>query len=665
VDKWIAGLRGWLRGSIGLRLSVLVMAAVAAAFLLYAWAMSAAAARQLQAQAAADLARGNQGVLHTLDAFSGAMLGEVERFGRLYRSYYGSDLQLDGARRAPLGGRSLPVLLHAGKPLAMDFAIPDDFTARAGAVATVFVRDGEDFVRISTSLKKADGSRAVGTVLDHAHPAYPLLLAGRDYAGPATLFERPYITRYEPVVDARGQVVGALFVGVDISAETRALQRQVAALKIGRDGFYSLVDARPGAGRGRLLVDPALATGKARTAQDLKDADGQPFVQAMLEAGQGRLDYRWPLPGGGTQRRMAAFATDAGWGWMVVGTASLDELLAPVRQARSLFGWLALAVLALLAGLLYALIRRAVGLPLREAEHSARLLAGGDLRVRMASAREDEIGRLSHAIDGIGAGLGRIVGAVRQASASIATSTAQIAGGNDDLAQRTERQAGDLRETRGMLERLAGEVGDTAGAVVRAGAMAAQASEQVRHDAGLMREAVSRMARIDDCSRRIGEAVALIDGIAFQTNILALNASIEAAHSGEQGKGFAVVAGEVRELAQRAKQAAREIGALIAETGGQVEAGSAAVEQAGQGLAEVSGRVDEVAELVGQVGHAARRQADEIARLNQAMARLDDATQQNSALVEEAAAAAGSLRQQAEGLGQAVDVFKLDRSLGG
>lgn len=652
----------WLRRQVGVRLTLLAVLLMALAFAVYTAVMSAALSSELTRQAAADLTRGNQGVLRTLTTFSAAMRGEVERFGRLFHSYYEAPLTLDPSRRVEVAGRSVPVLLHGTHALNLDFAIPDEFTRRAGAVATVFVHDGDELVRISTSLKKQDGSRAIGTVLDHAHPAYAPLLAGKSYIGPATLFGRPYITRYEPVMDGAGKLIGVLFVGVDISDETAGLQRDIGAIKIGQLGFHSLVDARPGADYGRVLVDPALrgAAAGSITAASLHDAAGQAFMQQMLKQGQGQLNYRWRAADGSLQSRMAAFVTEPAWGWMVAGTASVDELMSGVQRTRELCIALALGFILLLSVLLYLAIRHTVSRPLAQVEHSARQLSQGDLRLRLDSARQDEIGRLSAAIDGIGAGLGRIVQSVRGASVNMVSSTAQIASGNDDLAQRTERQAQDLRGTAGLLDRLAGQVGDNARAVAQAEALVARASETVQRDALLMHGAVARMEQITASSRQIEEAVALIDGIAFQTNILALNAAIEAARAGEQGRGFGVVAGQVRELAQQAKAAASQIGELICTSVEHVDAGGEVVGQVGRSMEAVRGQVADVAELIGAIGRASQQQAREIGELNHAMTRLDDTTQQNSALVEQAAAAAGSLKQQADGLSQSVGVFQLD-----
>jgi methyl-accepting chemotaxis protein len=652
----------WLSKRVGVRLTLLAVLLMTLAFAVYTAVMSVALTGELKRQAAADLTRGNQGVLRTLTTFSAAMRGEVERFGRLFHSYYDAPLALDPSRRVDVAGRSVPVLLHGTHALNLDFAIPDEFTRRAGAVATVFVRDGDELVRISTSLKKQDDTRAIGTVLDHAHPAYAPLLAGKTYVGPATLFGRPYITRYEPIIDGAGKLIGVLFVGVDISDETAELQRDIGAIRIGQLGFHSLVDARPGGDYGHVLVDPSLhgtAAGSVR-ADSLHDAAGQAFMQQMLKQGQGQLNYQWRAADGALQSRMAAFVTDPAWGWMVVGTASMDELMSGVRRTRQLCVALALGFIVLLSVLLYLAIRRLVSLPLAQVEHSARQLSQGDLRLRLDSDRQDEIGRLSAAIDGVGAGLGRIVQSVRGASVNMVSSTAQIASGNDDLAQRTERQAQDLRGTAGLLDRLAGQVGDNARAVVQAETLVARACETVERDALLMHGAVARMEQITASSRQIEEAVALIDGIAFQTNILALNAAIEAARAGEQGRGFAVVAGQVRELAQKAKTAASQIGELISTSSVHVDAGGEVVGQVGRSMEAVRGQVADVAELIGAIGRASQQQAREIGELNHAMTRLDDTTQQNSALVEEAAAAAGSLKQQADGLSQSVGVFQLD-----
>jgi len=651
----------WRGMSVGARLTLLVVGIVALGIAALTIVITTMASRELEARAREDLTRGNRAIIATVNTFSGALLAESDRFLGVYKSYFPGKFTVDDKHRVTMAGHTVPALLHDGKVLNNDFSLTDEFSARAHVVATVFVRDGPDFVRVTTSLKKEDGSRAVGTSIDHAHPAFPLLLAGKSYGGPAVLFDRPYITRYEPIKDEAGNVLGVFFVGIEISSEMKALQEEIAAIHIGRSGYYSVVDASAGKRYGTLIVDPSMKNEAARAAGaalKVMDVDGQPVFGRMLSGRQGELRYRVDVDGRRVDR-LAVYATDPAWSWLVAGTADMDELYGPVRHMRMIAGATSVALVVALCVLLFIAIRKRITQPLSHAVEAAKRLAEGDLTARLASARGDEIGQLMRSIDGIGDGLGDIARSVRKATASMAGSTSEIAAGNADLSSRTEAQAHELQLTASNLDELTRTVRDNAGHAARASTLAADASVAVQQEAGAMQEAVDAMNGIQASAQRIADVIGIINGIAFQTNILALNAAVEAARAGEQGRGFAVVAEEVRNLAQRSASAAKEIESLITESVAQVDAGHGLVTDAGRNMATVLGRIRDVADLMGNISRASSEQSEQIGRINHAVSRMDDSTQQNSALVEEAAAAAKSLEDQALELARVVEVFRL------
>lgn len=655
------GDRALRRGmSVGARLNLLVVGIVAVGIALLTVATTTMASRELEARAREDLARGNRAIIALVNTFGGALLAESDRFLDVYKSYYPGRFTVDDTHRVTMAGHTVPQLLHDGKSLNNDFTLTDEFSARAHVVATLFVRDGNDFIRVTTSLKKEDGSRAVGTSIDHAHPAFPLLLTGASYGGPAVLFDRPFVTRYEPIKDQAGRVLGAFFIGVEIGKEMKALQDEIAGIRIGRNGYYAVVDAAAGKRYGTFVVDPSLKGAAAVPGAALKvlDAEGQPVFGRMLSGSTGELRYSLDVDGTRVER-LAVYATDPAWHWLVAGIADMDELYAPVRRMRGIAAATSIALVAVLAVLVFVAIRRRVTRPLAQAVEAARRLAEGDLTARLDSTRRDEIGQLMRSIDGIGDGLGDIARSVRKAAASMAGSTSEIAAGNADLSTRTEAQAHELQLTAASLDQLTRTVRDNAGHSARASALATDASVAVQQEAGAMQEAVDAMNGIQASSQRIADVVDIINGIAFQTNILALNAAVEAARAGEQGKGFAVVAEEVRNLAQRSSSASKEIASLIGESVGRVDAGHGLVTEAGRNMAIVIGRIRDVADLMGNISRASGEQSEQIGRINHAVSRMDDSTQQNSALVEEAAAAAKSLEDQAAELSRVVEVFRL------
>ena len=319
--------------------------------------------------------------------------------------------------------------------------------------------------------------------------------------------------------------------------------------------------------------------------------------------------------------------------------------------------------IALVAGALGALlawlITRSITLPIRTAVEVAEAVAAGDLSYRIDVESTDETGQLLGALKRMNDSLIDIVGDVRNASDSIATGSAQIATGNLDLSQRTEEQASNLEQTAASMEQLTATVKNNSDTARQASTLALSASAVARQGGDVVGQVVDTMKAITASSEKIADIIGVIDGIAFQTNILALNAAVEAARAGEQGRGFAVVATEVRNLAQRSAQAAKEIKGLIGSSVEQVQAGSSLVGSAGQTMEQIVTQVKRVTDLIAEISAASIEQSGGIGQIGEAVNQLDHVTQQNAALVEESAAAAESLKHQAAQLAQTVAVFKL------
>ncbi|MBG7622153.1 MCP four helix bundle domain-containing protein [Herbaspirillum sp. AP02] len=305
------------------------------------------------------------------------------------------------------------------------------------------------------------------------------------------------------------------------------------------------------------------------------------------------------------------------------------------------------------------LVTRSITRPLNEAVSVASAVAQGDLTVQIADTSKDETGMLLASLKTMNQNLHRIVSEVRTGTDTINTASSEIATGNLDLSSRTEEQAGALEETASAMEELTSTVKQNADNARQANQLAATASEVAVQGGSVVGQVVQTMGEINDASRKIVDIISVIDGIAFQTNILALNAAVEAARAGEQGRGFAVVASEVRTLAQRSASAAKEIKALIDDSVARVDNGSRLVEQAGSTMSEVVASVRRVTDVVAEISAASHEQSDGIEQINLAIVQMDEVTQQNAALVEQAAAAAQSLQEQSVRLSETVSVFKL------
>jgi methyl-accepting chemotaxis protein len=316
---------------------------------------------------------------------------------------------------------------------------------------------------------------------------------------------------------------------------------------------------------------------------------------------------------------------------------------------------------ALLAAASAWLAARLIVRPLLEARRLAGHMAEGNFAERSTLSSGDETGQMLRALGEVSSRLGQLVQEIRVAADEVNTASSEIATGNADLSARTEGTASSLQQTAASLEQLTATVRQSAEHAGQANGLAREAREAADEGRRAVGEAVSTMAEIDAQSRKIRDITGVIDGIAFQTNILALNAAVEAARAGEQGRGFAVVAGEVRNLAQRSAQAAREIKSLISDSVEKVESGSKLVNDAGSTMNEIVAQVKRVTDLIGEITASTMEQSSGIGQVNQAVTQLDQMTQQNAALVEQSAAAAQSLREQADKLAQAVAVFRVSR----
>ncbi|WP_438332700.1 Cache 3/Cache 2 fusion domain-containing protein [Burkholderia pseudomallei] len=659
------------RASVGARLAALSSALFALLFAAFVWALTHAASGQIADQVHARIDEKDRSIAAMIALFDEALTAEASRAMTLFASFLPAGYALDAARTIDVAGTATPTLTAGGQTLNLDFSIPDQFLQKSGAIATIFARRGDDFVRVTTSLKKQDGSRAIGTLLDRKGPAYAPLVAGRTYTGLATLFGKRYITQYKPIADASGAIVGALFVGIDVGAEMRLVENGIRQLKIGEHGYYFVLDASDGPARGTLLVHPARAGQRA-------DDAAAPYAQ-MLAAREGQLSYTSTDAAAGDdgpRAKFVSFVTVPQWQWLVGGIAIDDEVMAGMRATRNRFAAIGCAFVLAFAALFVAVVKRVVSRPLDAAAHASERFAAGDLSVRIAArgahgmhddaaqprerrGRSDEIGRLVRAVDGIGDGLARIVAQVRRGAADIAHGTVTIAAGSSDMAARIATQASSVEQTAASMEQITAAVQQNADHAAQASALATGASSAATTGGAAVQRVVATMGDIQGVARRIAEITGVIEGIAFQTNILALNAAVEAARAGEHGRGFAVVASEVRALAQRSAAAAKEIDALVGESATTAEHGFRIAEDARAAMQDIVARVDQVRAIIAEISAASREQSGGIEQVNLAVTQIGAATQQNATLIADAERAAAALRDEAAQLAHAVSVFRL------
>ena len=480
-------------------------------------------------------------------------------------------------------------------------------------------------------------------------------------------------------VDARG---GQAALQAEL-ARQKALGDVHAGLGVLQSGVYrtlaildSLDEAQVktfGQGVDRRLGEMATQL-QAQLASGATDAEMQPLLQALVPL---LADYRrqvakaLELTAIDANMAVAAMkAAEISYGKLNQGMEAIEaraeaasKALQAAADARTrwralLFGALALLATGLAVAASGVMLRR-LAQDLSRAVDASREVAAGRLTAQLHTDRRDEVGDLLRGLDTMVQQLRQTLLTVRDASGSLDTAAKEIAAGNSDLSQRTEHAASNLQQTAASLEQLTGTVRQSADAAAQASQLAQSAAGVAQRGGEMVARVVATMDEINSGSRRIGDIIGTIDGIAFQTNILALNAAVEAARAGEQGRGFAVVAGEVRSLAQRSAQAAREIKALIGASVERAEAGAKLVQDAGGTMDEIVASVRRVSDIVNEISAAAGEQSSGIGQVNGAVAQLDQVTQQNAALVEQSAAAAESLHQQASALGAVVNRFVL------
>jgi methyl-accepting chemotaxis protein-2 (aspartate sensor receptor) len=648
------------RWSVGSKLCLLVFLLVGVVFALFGWAMGRSTSSMMDARVVNEMQGQSRVAVELIDVFDQAKRAETGRFAGLFASYFaGSRFALDASRHSTFGDINVPILKYGSNDINLDFTLPDRFAAQSQGVATIFVKTGDDYVRVTTSVKKENGERALGTLLDRAHPGYAKLEQGQSYVGIATLFGKQYMTQYDPIKDDAGKVIGVLFVGVNITEDINALKERIRAIKLGQSGYFFVLDAKAGKNLGKVLLHPDQ---EGSNLLDLKDAGGKSFIKDALEQKEGLMRVQLAEKGQAPREVLLTYKQYPAWNWAVFGRVYTDQTEGEIVAMRNHYAIAGVLIVLLIAGILYWIIKRMISVPLQQSIGFAAQLGTGDLTVDSHTNRVDDIGQLMRSIDNIGRGLASVVGNVRHASETINTAAREIAVGNADLSSRTEQQASSLEETASSMEELTSTVRQNADNAQQANQLVATASGVAVRGGEVVGQVVHTMEAIKASSCKVVDIIGVIDGIAFQTNILALNAAVEAARAGEQGRGFAVVATEVRSLAQRSAAAAKEIKALIGDSVARIDSGGALVDQAGKTMQEIVSSVRHVADIMGEITAASHEQRTGIEEVNRAVTQMDQVTQQNAALVEEAAAAAESLQDQATQLVQAVSVFRLDNA---
>ena len=631
------------------------------------------------------LHRTNRMVLDMFDVYSKNLENEVTQQEHALGLLLSGKFELDPGQNIQLAGKTTPLLTLNGEAQNGNFASVDRFTAATGIVATVFARQGDDFVRVTTSLKKEDGSRAVGTPLGGLHPAHPALLRGESYTGKAKLFGRDFMTHYQPVKNAAGEVVAVLFTGLDFTDGLKYLKQKILSLKIGETGYVYALDA--GKDKGVLTLHPA---SEGKNILDAKDASGHAFIQEIIDKKQGLIHYPWANAAlGETHPRDKIVAYDhfEKWNWIVASGSYQDEFSRQVTavQIRTVLGGLILAVISGL--LVFYSSKHWISEPLRKAIESIERIAQGDLTVVVQPESGDEVGQLLAATGDMSNHLRTAIDEISRAAENLESSAArlanasnQVANGSETQSQAAEAMAASVEEMTTSIQQVAdhshqaGLISTAAGSTASEGAVVIEhAAVEMANIANSVKQASLTVLNLGRQSEEISAIVNTIKDIADQTNLLALNAAIEAARAGEQGRGFAVVADEVRKLAERTAKSTQEIAAMISgiqagtreavsrmETGvGQVEEGVNLAHRAGQSIARIKAEATQVADSVEGIAIALREQTSASSHIAGNVSHIVTQAESNLAKSRETALSASELQRLAHSLKGSVARFRV------
>ncbi|QQX58755.1 methyl-accepting chemotaxis protein [Pseudomonas chlororaphis] len=601
-----------------------------------------------------------------LNTFHGTLRESTQRLSGLFEKRFSGGLSLHPDQPVTVAGTQTPGLHLGDVVLNNNFEEVDEFKQMTAGVATVFVRSGDDFIRVSTSLSKQDGSRAIGTLLDHAHPAYQKLMAGQSYVGRALLFERLYMTQYTPVRDSAGKVIAVLFVGFDYTDAQNAQFDNLKRFRIGHTGSLALLDEQH-----KWLVPPAGVQALEQSATTITELARQP--------GKGRF---WSDK---SEDFYSVAVPFEGGPWAVVASMPKAEIRAVTWSVGTRLVIGSLLAMLLAVGATVWLLRSKLA-PLGDLVRQADALGKGDLSARLNVSSQDEIGQLASSFNQMGQALSTMVEHIRRAAEEVNGRAQALSGLSGGAYEGMEQQSGEISSMAGAVEEFSAtslNIADNMGNTERLAQENAQqtrigrtsmeeASASLEQIAGALNSTATVINTLGQRSEEIGGIVGVITAIADQTNLLALNAAIEAARAGEQGRGFAVVADEVRNLASRTREATDEISGMInsiqQETGNAIatmEQGNVLMQEGlsrNANVASALARIDEQSRSAGQqfaaITTATQEQSSTATLLSSNLQSIALANSEQREVVSNLAITAKELEKLAADLRQEVDRFR-------
>lgn len=659
--------------SVATRLSLVLATAITLLLVGSSFVLSRTLADQLEVKSLQSLKNTNRVIVDMIDAYSGELNAQIRRLGRLFAARYPEHFQLD----------SDGTLRHGYTPITyQDTTAPDRFTELAGVAATVLTRKGDDFERTSTSITDAAGKRASGVPLGADHPAVPRLLKGESYTGKARMLGRDFMTHYIPIKGADGSIIGAFFVGLDFTEGLAALKKKVLAVKIGETGYPYALDI--GRDKGMLTIHPAK---EGTSLLDARDTTGKNFVAEMIEKQEGVITYWWQNPGDAEAReKIVVFSHFPEWNWLIASGSYLDEFNGEAKAAGRGMLWLSVGLIPVMALLIWLCTRVWIARPLNAAVALTRQVTGGDFSVTVEARSNDEVGALMRALATMIKDLRAMLDEVRIAATSVATDAHQLTGAADCVAERSAEQsdaassmAAAVEQMSTSIDVIAEHAGDARAVTDESHAISTQSAHTIEETvqamtriAATVRQSSDTIAKLGKESQAISAIADVIKDIADQTNLLALNAAIEAARAGEAGRGFAVVADEVRKLAERTTNSTHEISEMIGriqqgtrhavdhmESGvTEVDRGVQLADEAKAAIQRIKDGAQRVAQAVSTISSAISEQSVASASVAQGLEKIAQMTEQNNGSAQETARSAQQLQGVASRLHRNVERFR-------